>query len=459
MRARQGAAASTATACAVTPADAGVDLVEDERLASCDGRERERDPRELAARRRLRDGAERKAGVRADEERPPRRRPRGPRSRSRSSARNSPSPIPSPCSSAATACANGSALARRSARSASDSAAMSRFGCGDRSRRRLDRVVPAGASPRARSGPPRRARAARRTRRAPKRRLRSEMRSSLLSTSSSSAGSASSEARKPWRSLPTSRRRSATSRSSPAATPSSGASRSSGASARSARAASDAAPSPSSGASAAAASATPVAELRDVEEALALRRGARPPRPAPGPPSPRRAARAPRAAPRRRPRRGSSSSCRASCRRERAPRVAGLAPALELLGPAERVEDVELERGTCEPPLLELPGHRDQPLDGGCEVLARDRPAPRVRARASVAEDAPREHEPGLAFGPELRERRDLLVVEEAVRDVELGLDVRLAPRRRRRRTRRPVRRAGARSPGRRSSSPRRSRR
>ncbi len=68
-----------------------------------------------------------------------------------------------------------------------------------------------------------------------------------------------------------------------------------------------------------------------------------------------------------------------------------------------------------------------EPLRRGGEVLARDRAAPRIRARASVAEDAPREHEPGLAFRPELRERRDLLVVEEAVRDVELGLDVRLA--------------------------------
>ena len=42
-------------------ADAGVDLVEDERLAARDGRERERDPRELAARCRLGDRAEREA--------------------------------------------------------------------------------------------------------------------------------------------------------------------------------------------------------------------------------------------------------------------------------------------------------------------------------------------------------------------------------------------------------------
>src|SRR5437764_7423176 len=49
-------------------ADARVDLVEDERLAAADGRDRERDPRQLAARRRLGDRRERQARVRPDEE-------------------------------------------------------------------------------------------------------------------------------------------------------------------------------------------------------------------------------------------------------------------------------------------------------------------------------------------------------------------------------------------------------
>ena len=47
----------SATACAVCAADAGVDLVEDDRLAAADGRDRERDARELAARGRLGDRA------------------------------------------------------------------------------------------------------------------------------------------------------------------------------------------------------------------------------------------------------------------------------------------------------------------------------------------------------------------------------------------------------------------
>ena len=49
-------------------ADPSVDLVEDERLASRDGREREGDPGEPTAGGSLRDGSERKAGVRPDEE-------------------------------------------------------------------------------------------------------------------------------------------------------------------------------------------------------------------------------------------------------------------------------------------------------------------------------------------------------------------------------------------------------
>ena len=116
------------------------------------------------------------------------------------------------------------------------------------------------------------------------------------------------------------------------------------------------------------------------------------------------------------------------CREELPPRVARLAPPLVLLGSAERIEDVELERGPREPTLLELPRHRDEALRGRSDVLARDRATPRVRARAPVAEDPPRDDEPGLALGPQLGERGELVLVEEPFRHVELGLDVRLGP-------------------------------
>ena len=43
------------------PADPGVDLVEDHRLPAADGCDRKRDPGQLAARGRLRDGRERQA--------------------------------------------------------------------------------------------------------------------------------------------------------------------------------------------------------------------------------------------------------------------------------------------------------------------------------------------------------------------------------------------------------------
>ena len=116
-------------------------------------------------------------------------------------------------------------------------------------------------------------------------------------------------------------------------------------------------------------------------------------------------------------------------RRQLAPGEPRVAPAPQLLLAEERVEDVELVRRPGEPALLELAGHRDQALRGGREILARDRPAPGVRARPPVREHAAREHETRLVLGRELRQRGELLVVEEAVGQVELGLDVRLGPR------------------------------
>ena len=75
-------ASVSATPCAVVPADAGVDLVEDHRLAAADRGDRERDARELAAGGGLGDRRERQARVRAGSGRPPRRRRSAPGSRS-----------------------------------------------------------------------------------------------------------------------------------------------------------------------------------------------------------------------------------------------------------------------------------------------------------------------------------------------------------------------------------------
>ena len=114
-------------------------------------------------------------------------------------------------------------------------------------------------------------------------------------------------------------------------------------------------------------------------------------------------------------------------RAELPPRQPGLTAAAELLLADEGVEHVELVGGAAEAALLELARHRDQALGGGGEVLARDGAAPGVGARAAVAEDAPGQHEPGLVLGRQLGERGELVVVEEPLRDVELGLDVGLA--------------------------------
>ena len=109
-----------------------------------------------------------------------------------------------------------------------------------------------------------------------------------------------------------------------------------------------------------------------------------------------------------------------------APGDPGLAAAALLLLADERVEHVELVRRSAETALLELARHRDQALGSGCEILAGDGAPPRVCARAAVAEDAPGEHETGLVLRRQLGQPAELVVVEEPVRDVELGLDVRL---------------------------------
>ena len=203
--------------------------------------------------------------------------------------------------------------------------------------------------------------------------------------------------------------------------------RSSGARARSASAASDAAPSPSSGAMAAAAALAASASSSTCRSrSRRASSSCSSPGAMPSVASTRAWSSASRAA-------NASASRVSSSYRRRAARSSRHAlrdsrRRSSCCGSAERIEDVELERRTREPALLELARHRDEALHRGCDILARDRPAPRVCARAPVAEDPPRDDEPGLALGPQLGERGELVVVEEPFRHVELGLDVRLGP-------------------------------
>ena len=81
-------------------------------------------------------------------------------------------------------------------------------------------------------------------------------------------------------------------------------------------------------------------------------------------------------------------------------------------------------RRAGEPSLLELAGHRQEPLDERGQILARDGASPGVGARAAVGEDAARGDEAFLARRPQLRDRLEPWVVEDPIRQVELGLDV-----------------------------------
>ena len=108
------------------------------------------------------------------------------------------------------------------------------------------------------------------------------------------------------------------------------------------------------------------------------------------------------------------------------PRPSELGAAAQLLLADEGVEHVELVRGAGEPALLELAGHGEQPLDEGSEILTRHGAAPRIRAGAPVGEHAARGDEPLLPGRPQLGDGGMLGVVEDAVGQVELRLDVRL---------------------------------
>ena len=115
----------------------------------------------------------------------------------------------------------------------------------------------------------------------------------------------------------------------------------------------------------------------------------------------------------------------AGARRPSARHASRVSPApLGLLVTDEGVEDVELVGGSGKPPLLELARHRNQPLRCRGEILARERPSPCVRPCAAVSEDPAGEDEPRLVLRAQLREGLQVGVVEEGVRDVELGLDV-----------------------------------
>jgi hypothetical protein len=76
----------------------------------------------------------------------------------------------------------------------------------------------------------------------------------------------------------------------------------------------------------------------------------------------------------------------------------------ELLLAAEAVEDLELVRGAREPALLELAGHRDDPLNGGCDVLSRGGTPPCIRPSPAVGEDAAGDYKLILVFGTEVAE-------------------------------------------------------
>ena len=203
--------------------------------------------------------------------------------------------------------------------------------------------------------------------------------------------------------------------------PSSGAIAPSGSSARSACATSSVAPSPSSGDSAAAAVDAPSPSSATCRTRS---RSARSSSSSPGRKSP-----------------ASSTSARSSASRSSdaagvalglgQPLAGGREPApggarLRPVGAGEGVEHGELERRAREPPLLELPGHGDQPLGRCGHVLAGHAASPGVGTRAPVREDAAGEHERLLALGLELGELAQR--PRRPSGQVELRLDVGLRP-------------------------------
>ena len=111
---------------------------------------------------------------------------------------------------------------------------------------------------------------------------------------------------------------------------------------------------------------------------------------------------------------------------EVAPGGARFGAASKLLVADEGVEDVELVGRPREPALFELAGHGDQALAGRGQVLAGRGATPRIGAGAAVGEDAAGDDETLLVVRAQVGEALETVLVEQAVRQVELGLDVRV---------------------------------
>ena len=421
---RPAGASVSATPCAVVPPMPGVDLVEDHRLAAADGRDRERDPGELAAGGRLGDRRERQARVRPDQEcdlvragrarlalaelrrgtrRPPcrcraarqRRPPQTARppscalpERGRDLAPCAPPPLrppPRAASAGSSPWSTPSSSARASAARASSSSVRLAPEAAPCVREpvelRFDLLEPAGVGLQHREERPQRAR-----RLAQPELCVPKLVGGLLQLRRERAPPARAHARPPRcapRPLPPPRDRAPRPRPRLPRR-----ARSGGAAAR-----------------------APPAAL--------------PPGPPASPRCPRPARAAPPAAPRPSsvPRQLLVPPARAP---QLAPRGAAPPPGAELLLAAERVEHGQLVGRPREPALLELAGHREQPLAEGGDVLARCAPAPCIRPRAPLRPDPAREHHALLVVRPQLGEALERLLVEQARGQLELCLDVRL---------------------------------
>ena len=438
-------------------ADAGVDLVEDHRLASSDGGDRERDARELAPGGGLRDRPEREPGVRADQE------------NGLVDARRA-----------------GIALAQLDAElplAHADAAQLLRDGVGERGGGRLPRRAQPGcelrpSSPLRPPAPRLRRRPGRARPRAPPARpgrpqpARAGRRSPLRRSGGVRPRSAPARPRRAraGRAPPPARRGTRGGRSRPraAAAPglaaprrraaSSGASRSSGASERSAAAASPVAPSPSSGASASAARAAPSASsVTCRSRSRSSRSDCSPPASKPSVASTSAVSSRRRASSAAAPRVSSSwrlraapSSRHARLASRRRPSCSSPTKASSTSSwyegrPRRRCSnwpDIAIRRSAA--------AARSSRATARPQAYARVRPSPKTR-RASTR--------PGLVLGRQLGERGELVVVEESLRARRARPRRRPRCRPRRRCRRPPLPRAGGRWPGSGSSCPRPSRR
>ena len=103
-----------------------------------------------------------------------------------------------------------------------------------------------------------------------------------------------------------------------------------------------------------------------------------------------------------------------------------LAPALQVLGPGEAVEDLELGRGKGELAVLVLAVERQQPRPQELQVGGRGRAPGDEGAGAPGGPDAPPKGDLGCAVRQPLRDLRQLGIVQQPVRDLEGALHPRL---------------------------------